>query len=70
VPRILLGVNALVAVAFVLVLYVVPRVPPADGPAVAAAAPDFTAIDQTGRTVRLADFRGSPLLLVFYRGHW
>ena len=23
-----------------------------------------------GQTVRLEDFRGAPLLLVFYRGHW
>ena len=31
-----------------------------------ARAPDFTLPDQDGRPVSLADFRGRPLLLVFY----
>ena len=26
--------------------------------------------DPSGKTVRLSDFAGAPLLLVFYRGHW
>ena len=33
-------------------------------------APGFEIPDQDGRTVRLADFRGSPVVLVFYRGFW
>ncbi|HTP86184.1 MAG TPA: peroxiredoxin [Bryobacteraceae bacterium] len=31
-------------------------------------APDFTLPDQTGRPVRLADFRGRDVVLVFYPG--
>jgi hypothetical protein len=70
VPGILLLLNAGVAVAFALMLYVVSVMPPASGPAIGAPAPAFALVDQTGRTVRLEDFRGAPLLLVFYRGHW
>jgi hypothetical protein len=69
-PGILLGVNLVLAAAFVAILYVVPVVPEAHGPAIGAAAPDFALLDQTGKPVRLADFRGKPLLLVFYRGFW
>ena len=70
VPGILLGLNVVVAAGFARLLYVVPLVPAAHGPSVGAAAPDFALPDQTGKIVRLADFRGKPLLLVFYRGHW
>jgi hypothetical protein len=66
----LLALNVAVAGAFATLLYVVPVVPDARGPAIGAAAPDFALPDQTSKTVRLADFRGQPLLLVFYRGHW
>jgi hypothetical protein len=69
-PGLLLGLNVAVAVAFAAILYVVSAMPPASGPPIGAPAPDFALVDQTGRTVRLEDFRGSPLLLVFYRGHW
>ncbi len=31
-------------------------------------APDFTLTDTQGRTVRLSDFRGRPVVLVFNRG--
>jgi peroxiredoxin len=51
-------------------LYVFSVVPPAAGPPVGAPAPDFALRGQGGQTVRLEDFRGKPLLLVFYRGHW
>ncbi|TMA62512.1 MAG: redoxin domain-containing protein [Deltaproteobacteria bacterium] len=44
--------------------------PPASGPPIGAPAPAFALVDQRGGTVRLEDFRGAPLLLVFYRGHW
>ena len=40
------------------------------GLAVGDLLPDFALPDQTGTVVRLGDFRGRPLLLVFYRGHW
>lgn len=32
--------------------------------------PDATALDDTGATVRLSDFRGQPALYKFFRGHW
>jgi peroxiredoxin Q/BCP len=35
---------------------------------VGSAAPDFEAVDQTGRNVRLSSLRGSPVVLVFYPG--
>jgi hypothetical protein len=66
----LLGTNLILAVLFAVILYVIPVVPAATGPALAAPAPDFALADQSGKTVRLSDFRGAPLLLVFYRGHW
>lgn len=34
------------------------------------AAPDFQLVDQNGRQVRLTDFRGQNVVLVFYRGFW
>lgn len=70
VPGLLVGLDVFVAAAFAAILYVVPVVPAVDGPPVGVAAPDFALVDQTGKPVRLADFRGAPLLLVFYRGHW
>ena len=70
VPGLLIGLNVLLAGVFVAVLYVVPVVPPAEGPTIGVTAPDFALADQQGKTVRLADFRGQPVLLVFYRGHW
>lgn len=69
-PALLLGLNISVAAAFSAMLYVVPAMPPASGPQIGAPAPAFALLDQSGRTVRLAAFRGAPLLLVFYRGHW
>ena len=38
----------------------------ADPPAVGVAAPPFTAADESGNTVRLAELRGAPVLLAFY----
>jgi len=66
----LAAVNVALAAAFAWLLYVVTAVPPVAGPALGSPAPDFALVDQHGHTVRLADFRGKPLLLVFYRGHW
>jgi len=69
-PALLLTANVVVAGWFAAVLYVATVVPAAEGPSIGAAAPDFALPDQRGKTVRLSDFRGAPLLLVFYRGHW
>jgi hypothetical protein len=70
VTRTLLGTNVVLAGLFAAFLYVALVVPAAAGPALGAPAPDFALPDQTGEVVRLSDFRGAPLLLVFYRGHW
>ena len=70
VARVLAGVNLLLAGWFAWVLYSMSAVPLVDGPALGAPAPDFAARDQDGKVVRLPDFHGAPLLLVFYRGHW
>ena len=69
-PKVLLAADVALAALFALFLYVVPAVPVAAGPTVAVAAPDFALRDQDGKSRTLAGFRGSPLLLVFYRGHW
>jgi hypothetical protein len=67
---VLLGANVVVAAWFFAMLYVFSAVPPVSGPPIGSPAPSFALADQAGKTVRLEDFRGSPLLLVFYRGHW
>jgi len=69
-PALLLGINIAVAAAFSAILYIVPALPAASGPSVGAPAPAFALVDQSGKIVRSEDFRGAPLLLVFYRGHW
>ena len=33
-------------------------------------APDFALTAMDGETVRLSDFRGRKVALIFYRGHW
>jgi hypothetical protein len=33
-------------------------------------APDFALEDSAGRIHRLSDYRGTKVVLVFYRGHW
>jgi peroxiredoxin len=35
-----------------------------------APAPDFTLLDQAGKLVSLRDFRGRPVVLVFYPADW
>lgn len=65
-----LGANVVLAVFFAVFLYRFLAVPGADGPVIGGRVPDVALRDQAGRLVRLADFRGDPLLLVFYRGHW
>jgi hypothetical protein len=65
-----LGANVVLAALFAAFLYWLLAVPGADGPAIGAHVPEVALRDQAGRLVRLAGFRGDPLLLVFYRGHW
>jgi peroxiredoxin len=45
-----------------------PRLKPAVS--VGEIAPDFSVFDADGRTFRLSDLRGSPVLLKFFRGYW
>jgi hypothetical protein len=69
-PKVLLGAEVALAGLFAAMLYVFSAVPPTGGPAVGSPAPDFTLTDNRGDLVHLADLRGAPVLLVFYRGHW
>ena len=47
------------------------QLPDIDGVvALGVEAPAFTLNDDTGSAVSLAEFRGAPLVLVFYRGFW
>jgi AhpC/TSA family protein len=66
----LAGVDLALVAAFGWLLYVGSTVEHVPGPAIGAPAPDFALAAQDGRRVRLADFHGRPVLLVFYRGHW
>jgi hypothetical protein len=68
--RALAVVDVLLAGRFAWMLFFGLAVPAVPGPRLGTPAPDVTLTDEQGRAVRLADFRGSPLLLVFYRGHW
>ena len=69
-PGILLGVNVVLAGLFAAFLYAATAVSGTGGPPVGQPAPDWSLRDQSGRTLSLGDFHGSPLLLGFYRGHW
>lgn len=40
------------------------------GPAEGDQAPDFALDEADGGTVALADLRGRPVALIFYRGTW
>ncbi len=56
-----------------LVWYVVDftyRLPPAGEALGLVEAPDFALASSTGETVRLSDYRGRKVVLVFYRGYW
>jgi len=47
------------------------QLPGTDGVvAVGAEAPAFSLMDDEGTTVNLADFKGRPVVLAFYRGFW
>ena len=70
IARLALGFNLVFAAALAWVLYSVTALPASQGPGIGTPAPAFALQDQRDQTVRLRDFRGRPLLLVFYRGHW
>jgi len=63
-----LAVSGLFCFYIFVLSYQMPAV--AAGPELEAAAPNFTLLDQNGKQVRLADYLGSKVVLVFYRGHW
>ena len=67
-----LGLSIACATALIGYVYVLSyQLPdPEEVIAVGEIAPDFEIPDQDGRTFRLADFRGSQVVLVFYRGFW
>ncbi len=44
--------------------------PDSNAPDIGDVAIDFEVVDPDGRHWRLSDFRGSTVLLVFYRGNW
>src|SRR5262245_24629663 len=67
---VLAALNVAAALWFAWLLYGMSALPPAAGPPLGTAVPQVALQDQTGKTVHLTDFRGAPLLLVFYRGHW
>lgn len=69
-PQVLLVVNVALAAIFAGTLYVMPVVPAASGPVLGTLAPDFVLPDESGKPVQLSALRGTPVLLVFYRGHW
>ncbi len=66
------GIAVLVLAAVLLLLFLrVMRVPkPQIASAVGKPAPDFTLKDQDGHDFTLSSLRGSPVLLIFYRGYW
>ena len=66
------GLMVLVLAAVLLLLFLrAMRVPkPQIASASGRPAPEFTLKDQNGQDFRLSSLRGSPVLLIFYRGYW
>lgn len=67
-----MGVSGLLAAGFLFYVYGLSyRLPPETGRTAGLdAAPDVALTATDGRTVRLADWRGRRVVLVFYRGYW
>ena len=67
-----LGLSTVCAVALIGYVYVLSYELPDTGNALAVGevAQEFELPDQDGDIVRLVDFQGSQLLVVFYRGFW
>ena len=68
--RILVAVLAVALLGAGFILYKMKLPKPQIATAVGMAAPDFSLLDQSGQTFRLADQRGHRVLLIFYRGYW
>ena len=69
--RIHLVVAAVLVIAAVLYVGAQMRVPKPQGTfAEGQSAPDFTLNDQDEHPFRLSDQRGTPIVLIFYRGYW
>lgn len=65
------GVVLLLVFAFGVMFWIATRVPkPQVASATGQLAPDFTVKDQDDRDFTLSSLRGSPVLLIFYRGYW
>jgi len=65
------GVVLAVVVIFGLLFWRDTRVPkPQIASAEGKRAPDFTLKDQDGHDFTLSSLRGTPVLLMFYRGYW
>ena len=66
------GASVLVLALVLLLLFLrAIRVPQAQiASAQGKAVPDFTLKDQDGHDFTLSSLRGSPVLLIFYRGYW
>ncbi len=66
-----LVLSLLLATLFVLYIFWFSNLPPAGETAVnLAQAPDFALTSSDGETVRLSDYRGRKVALIFYRGFW
>lgn len=65
------GILLAIVVIFGLLFWRVTRVPkPQIASAQGQTAPDFTLKDQDDRDFTLSSLRGTPVLLIFYRGYW
>jgi cytochrome oxidase Cu insertion factor (SCO1/SenC/PrrC family) len=68
IPLLVAGVLVIAAALFVGARMRVPK--PQGSFAEGKPAPDFTLNDQDGHPFRLSDQRGTPIVLIFYRGYW
>lgn len=63
----IVGLIGLFAIVFVVIWALQGGITPANGaPRIGAIAPDFTLRDVTGKTVRLSDYRGKPVIVNFW----
>ena len=65
-----ISVIVLAVVLLLLFLRAIRVPPPQIASAQGKSAPNFTLKDQDGHDFTLSSLRGSPVLLIFYRGYW